>query len=188
MMRIGLILFMTSRSLWAADVAPAAQTSTDSTSSQPKEPTLPKEAAGISPGERMLKMRDPFVIPEGAFPSLATPKGDLERFPIQDFKLLGVVTGPSRLRALVQSPEGKTYFVAEKMRIGIHNGTIRKITPLLVQVREKIVNVLGQEENVDSDIRLPPENVVGSADKGLAPKGNQPVASQTDATVAPIGR
>ena len=55
---------------------------------------------------------------------------------------------------MVAAPNGKTYLVWENMRIGIRKGVIRRITPDAIHVREQVINVLGQEENVDSDIRM----------------------------------
>ena len=92
------------------------------------------------------------------------PKSDLEKYATEEFKLLGVSTGPDRLRALIQAPNQKTYFVAEKTKIGIHKGVIKKITPEVVEVREKIINVLGQEETVSAEIRLPNTSTISSQD------------------------
>ena len=58
---------------------------------------------------------------------------------------------------MLQGPNGKSYFVAEGMAIGFRKGIIRKITHESVLVREQVLNVLGQEENVDSELRLPDE-------------------------------
>jgi Tfp pilus assembly protein PilP len=125
----------------------------------------PLRAESIPAAERFTKMRDPFVLPDGAQPVVnGVPKSDLERFPVDQFKLVGVITGPTRLRALLLSPEGKSFFVAENMKIGIKNGSIRKITTAMVVVREKVMNVIGQEENVDSEIRLAPDTKVGAVD------------------------
>jgi Tfp pilus assembly protein PilP len=58
---------------------------------------------------------------------------------------------------MVQAPNGKTYFVTERMAIGDRKGVIRKITDQQIVVREKVVNVLGMEETVNSTIELPPD-------------------------------
>jgi Tfp pilus assembly protein PilP len=117
------------------------------------------QAAPVLP-EAILKLRDPFKRPPikvGA----EGPKSELQAFPVEKFKLLGVMTGSDHghMKAMVQGPNGKTYFVQEKMFIGIRNGFIQKITDTAVIVREKIVNVLGQEEAVNSEILLPADAV-----------------------------
>jgi hypothetical protein len=105
--------------------------------------------------ENLFKLRDPFRMPEVEI-TRATPKTELERYPIDAYKLIGVLTGPERLRALVLAPDGKSYFISERMKIGIRGGYIQKISIDSVKVREKIVNVVGQEENIESEIRMGP--------------------------------
>lgn len=117
----------------------------------------PGQPAVQAPSAEILKTRDPFKRPV-IQNIIALPRTDLEMFPIDQFRMLGVVTGPEHLRALLLAPNGKTYFVAERMRIGVRKGVIRRITPESIKVRERIINVLGQEEDVDSELRLPSEN------------------------------
>jgi Tfp pilus assembly protein PilP len=102
----------------------------------------------------VLKVRDPFKRPV-LTTSKGKPKGDLELFAVEQFKLVGVITGPMKIRAMVEAPNGKTYFVSEKQKIGQRNGVVKKITPLAVLVRETMVNVVGREEEIDFEIRLP---------------------------------
>jgi len=107
--------------------------------------------------DTMLKQRDPFKRPPIKM-GVEGPKSELQAFPVEQFKLVGVMTGDSgRMKAMLEGPNKKTYFVQEKMFIGIRNGFIQKITDTAVIVREKIVNVLGQEEAVNSEILLPVE-------------------------------
>lgn len=113
--------------------------------------------------EEILKRRDPFAKPDlmarrrknGALMS------ELEQIPVQDFKMVGVVTGPNRLKAMILAPNGKTYFVSEHDRIGVNKGVIKKITPDAIIVREKILNLLGKEEDILTEIALPPDSPKG---------------------------
>ncbi len=114
--------------------------------------------AGVSqmPPAEVLQLRDPFKRP--FLPVLGSgPKSELERFPIEQFKMIGVVTGPDKVRAMLYGPNGKTYFVAKSMKIGIRSGVINRITPDGVHVRERVINVLGQVESVENVIPLVPE-------------------------------
>lgn len=105
--------------------------------------------------EAVLKERDPFKRPPIKM-GAEGPKSELQSFPVEKFKLLGVMTGEGgHMKAMLQAPNNRTYFVQEKMFIGIRNGFITKITDDAVIVREKIVNVFGQEEAVNSEILLP---------------------------------
>lgn len=112
-----------------------------------------------------LKLRDPFKRPiiESA---QAIPRTELELFAVEQYKMVGVVTGPTKMRAMVVAPNGKTYFVSENMKMGTRKGLVRKITPDGIQVRERIVNVLGKEENVDAEIRLGAEGARTAAPIG----------------------
>lgn len=101
-------------------------------------------------------MRDPFRRVSIKVEHLK-PKSELESYSLDSLKVVGVLTGLNRLRALVLTPDGKTYIVAEKYRIGQHGGIVQKITSNGIQVREKVVNVIGQEENVDTEIQMPSE-------------------------------
>ena len=104
----------------------------------------------------LLKMRDPFKRPNFTAP-VEGVKSDLESFPADKFELIGVMTGPKQLRAMVRAPNGKTYFIDHRSRLGMHNGVVKKITSQVIVVREKVMNVIGQEEVVDTEIKMPPE-------------------------------
>ena len=101
----------------------------------------------------IMKLRDPFKRP--ALNRNTIPRTELEMVPLQQLKILGVVTGPFRLRAMIATPNGKTHFVGEGAKLGTRQGVIIKISPNSVQVREKSVNVIGEEENVVTEILLP---------------------------------
>jgi hypothetical protein len=123
----------------------------------------------VPPADELLKMRDPFKRPDYAATDDA-PKAPIETFALDTMKMVAVLTGPSKLRALILGPDSKTYVVSERVKIGTRGGFVRRITTDMVEVRERIVNVLGIEENVDSEIRL-----VADARRLLDknPKGNK---------------
>jgi hypothetical protein len=98
------------------------------------------------------KFRDPFKEP--AVSETLVIKSDLERFPVTDFKVTGVITGPIRMRAMLLAPDGKTHYVAESMKVGTRDGVIVKITTKTVVVREKVVNPLGEVEQFDTEIGI----------------------------------
>lgn len=104
----------------------------------------------------LLQQRDPFKMPEILRPQ--GPHSDLEMFPADQFKLVGVLAGGSQLRAMISSPNGKTYFVKKGMILGTRKGVISQISESALTVREKVVNVLGDEENRDTVLKLPDES------------------------------
>ncbi len=109
-------------------------------------------AAGTLTGE-FVKARDPFRAPQ-IKKVLQGVKAELEQFSVDAFKMTGVVTGPDHMRGMVMSPDGKTYFVSERMKIGNRSGEIKRITTESIVVREKIVNILGENEYFDTEIKL----------------------------------
>jgi len=104
----------------------------------------------------LLTQRDPFKMPE--IPKNTATVSELEMYPVEQFKLIGVLEGLNGLSAMVVSPNGKTYFVKKGMVMGTQKGTIRKITDDALIVRERVKNVLGDLESVDTSITLPPES------------------------------
>ena len=108
----------------------------------------------------IFKLRDPFKIPIISL-TPTREKEPLELFELEKIKLIGVTTGPKEMQAVVMTPDGETHYVYESSRIGTRNGRIKKITSDAVLVGESIVNVMGQEEVVNSVIRLPDEDQGG---------------------------
>lgn len=109
----------------------------------------------------LAERRDPFKKPD------LTPKFDrsvteLETFSTLEYRMVGVVSGGERTRAMLLGPNGKTYFVKEGDKIGIQRGTISKITPERVLVRERVSNLLGKEELNTTEIKLPTETGVST--------------------------
>ncbi|MFN7684006.1 MAG: pilus assembly protein PilP [Oligoflexia bacterium] len=102
----------------------------------------------------VLELRDPFKRPIPVEAAVAAPLSELEAYAVDQFKMVGAITGTGRVRAILQDPQGKTHLVSEKMKIGPRKGIIREIRANIVKVREKVVNALGREEAVDTELRL----------------------------------
>lgn len=112
-------------------------------------------SAAVDIPKDLLKQRDPFKMPQVA--KSEGPRSELEKYPAREFKLVGVLTGGLQLRAMISAPNGRTYFVKKGMVVGTHKGLISKITDTALVVREKITNVLGDEEAQDTVLKLPTE-------------------------------
>jgi Tfp pilus assembly protein PilP len=100
----------------------------------------------------LLNLRDPFKRPDLEIQG-GTPKSPLEMISIDQVKLTGVITGPHRFKAMLQVGD-KTYFVSEKAKVGSRKGYVAKITQNSIRVRERIVNLLGKEEDVETELKL----------------------------------
>ena len=125
--------------------------------SSPSAPSAPAPSAAVD----YKKFRDPFKEP--ATSEVQELRSDLERFPANDFKAVAVITGPLRMRAMLLAPDGKTHYVSEKMKIGMREGVIVKITTKSLVIREKVVNPLGEVELFDTEIGIDTQPIAGAA-------------------------
>lgn len=112
------------------------------------DPVLPPQPRVVD----YKKFRDPFKEP--LISEIADVRSELEKFAITDFKVSGIITGPLRMRAMIIAPDGKTHYVSEKMKIGLRDGVIQKITTKTIVVREKVVNPLGEIEFFETEIGI----------------------------------
>lgn len=99
------------------------------------------------------KFRDPFQQPDREDDENSDRLG-VEKFAVSDLKLMGVISGPLRKRAMIKTPDGKTHFLSEKMKIGLRDGFVKKITTRTVQIKERIVNAIGEPEDIDVELTL----------------------------------
>jgi len=106
------------------------------------------------------KFRDPFKQP--LISEIEVQKSELERFAVSDFKVVAIITGPLRMRAMIVAPDTKTHYISEKMKIGLRDGVVVKITTKSIVVREKVVNPLGEVELFDTEMRMDPPAVAGA--------------------------
>ncbi len=104
-----------------------------------------------------LSFRDPFQRPQ-IRDAANLPKSELERFSVEQMELLGIITGPLKMRASIRTPDGKLHMVAEKQKIGNRNGFIRKINPGEVLVTEKVLTAWGKEEEQEIQLRIASKN------------------------------
>ncbi|MBN20507.1 MAG: hypothetical protein CL678_04390 [Bdellovibrionaceae bacterium] len=140
---------------YSAEIGVAAPDSPEKTVSSPViQKQVSDEEEVIE--KALLGIRDPFSVPESI--SSVRVKTELEKFPVHKFKMLGVMTGPKKVKALVLAPNGKTYFVQSGDLIGNRKGKIVRINSNSIQIVEKIINVFGKEQDSQAEIVLPNEN------------------------------
>lgn len=109
----------------------------------------------------ILKERDPFRMPDRGANRLV-PKGELESFQVEELKYIGVIEGFGPTRGMLLGPNGKTYLIREKQKIGLDGGMVEKIVSEKVIILEKKINLAGEEEIFRKEILLPAENYVES--------------------------
>lgn len=143
----------------AAAAAVPAPAEAGKTEDLKKEPAFELAKPGEPPIslEASMSLRDPFRRPalkagEGKDEGGKVP--ELERYSVDEFKLVGVITGTRKNKAMLVTPDGKMHIVSESARIGHRHGIIRKIAPGKVDIEEKSVNILGEEEKSETTIEL----------------------------------
>lgn len=100
--------------------------------------------------------RDPFtpIIVREEKKALLGAKTPLERFPISEFKLAGIIWGGLGYHAMLEGPDGKGYFVRKGMRIGPNRGIIRKITSRAMIIVERYKDPSGEVNKKEIVVEL----------------------------------
>jgi len=108
--------------------------------------------------EKLSKIRDPFKAPKLVTEDLKNKSDSLEHYPLVSLKVVGILTGPDRFRALIAAPDGKTFSVGERTKIGQSSGVIRKILDDKIVVQEKSIDLVGKTVFEDTELPLIAEN------------------------------
>jgi type IV pilus assembly protein PilP len=134
--------------------APAQQPKSAATVTavQAKAEEKPAAIYAYSPAGR----RDPFtpIIIKEEKKSLAGSKAPLERYPVNEFKLAGIVWGGLGFHAMLEGPDGKGYFVRQGTKIGPNQGVVKKITQNTMIIEEKYKDPLGETNRKEIVIEL----------------------------------
>jgi Tfp pilus assembly protein PilP len=128
-------------------------------------PTLPPPAS-LSPPEMSVQIAPPYNPtgkPDPFRPttvSIETPKKGkkllpLEQFEVNDFELVGIVTGSGIHRAMVQDLTGKGYFIQVGTRIGKMGGKVIRISEKEVVIREPSQDFLGRKSSRVLTLKIP---------------------------------
>jgi Tfp pilus assembly protein PilP len=126
-------------------------------------PGTPADAGGFSADARDFSYdpsgrRDPFRSYEWEHMKReladSDHRGPLEQYDLTQLSLVGVVWDVGRARALVQDPSGMSYVVARGARMGKNDGLVTRIEDNLVVVRERYVDLYGNESTKDVEMRI----------------------------------
>lgn len=111
--------------------------------------------------ENPFELRDPFKTPLLKSKKKVTSKenysrsveDDLAQMELQDIKVVGVLIGKER-RAVLQVEKGPLVLVKEGMKIGPDKVELKAILPGGIILVEKIVNVYGQDEYLETVVPI----------------------------------
>jgi type IV pilus assembly protein PilP len=114
---------------------------------------------GLRSVEQLLSLRDPFkrmLKPDDENRLLKKISG-LETFQAEQFKVVGIISGPNSPKAILLAPDGKTHVASVSARIGMRKGRVQKINEDTIVISERIANVLGVEETKTMVLRINPD-------------------------------
>lgn len=142
---------------------PAAEDQAQVNKSQPEtQDTTNKQVEGLPRGDSLRTpenprydstgMRDPFKPfirlvdrPSGPSPIVRPP---IRRYPLNSFRLAGIIWIGDEPKAMIVDPEANTYFLGVGDKIGNKDGEILEVRErgILVQEKTKLENIYGEEK------------------------------------------
>jgi type IV pilus assembly protein PilP len=101
--------------------------------------------------------RDPFLsllATAEAKPEKRKGASPIESYDINELKLLAIAWDKDRPYALIRLPDNKTYTIIEGTGIGLRGGTVVRITPEAVLIREYVEDYRGDIKTKDTILKL----------------------------------
>ena len=84
----------------------------------------------------------------------------LQKFDLEQLRLIGVIVGRGEPRAMVISPDGKSFILKKGIKIGKNNGSVYDITTEAVLVNERYFDFTGEVKSRIQEIKLPKQGGV----------------------------
>ncbi len=126
----------------------------------------PDESTSTLRMETLSIARDPFRSPEFKGGVASESAEDLEQYSLDVLKVIGILTGADHLRALIATPDGRTFSVGRGSRIGAVGGVVKQIYDDRVVIQEKAKNLAGKVESRLTDLPLIPEDANPEQENG----------------------
>lgn len=130
-----------------------------------KAPVQPRRSSVLAPQPQerfdFSRKRDPFrsyMVASKAnipLPQISHTKFPIQQYETSQFKVLGIITGLSENRAMVQDPAGKTYVITPGGVIGPHNGRVLRIRQNAIEITEQYRDESGRVRNRVANLTLP---------------------------------
>jgi type IV pilus assembly protein PilP len=101
--------------------------------------------------------RDPFLsllATAEAKPEKRRGASPIESYDINELRLLAIAWDKDRPYALIRLPDNKTYTIIEGTAVGLRGGTVARITPEAVLIREYIEDYRGDIKTKDTILKL----------------------------------
>ncbi len=129
--------------LWAVGGGAQEQQKTDITSIKPQEPAVPS-AGRRDPFKPFIKIIEKKEVGQEVSKSLPP----LKRYPLEQFRLTGIMFVGRRPKAMIVDPEKNTYFLGVGDEIGDKQGRIVEVrnNAILVEEKRSFEDVFGQKK------------------------------------------
>ena len=101
--------------------------------------------------------RDPFLsllATAEAKPEKRKGASPIESYDINELRLLAIAWDKDRPYALIRLPDNKTYTIIEGTGVGLRGGTVARITPEAVLIREYVEDYRGDIKTKDTILKL----------------------------------
>lgn len=121
-------------------------------------PSLPERPVQATPPYNPTGKPDPFMPTTVSIETSGKGKTKvlpLEKFEVNEFELVGIVTGSGMTKAMVQDLTGKGYYLQVGTRIGKMGGKVVRITGKEVFIKEPYYDFLGRRSSRVISMKLP---------------------------------
>lgn len=109
-------------------------------------------------------LRDPFIplvvtakkaAPTSQGGAEIIPLEPLQRFELDQLRLIGIIMVKPQPIAMVSAPDGKSYILKKGVKLGKNNGSVIAITIDAVVVKEEYLDISGDTRSATVEIKLP---------------------------------
>lgn len=108
--------------------------------------------------------RDPFKNPFGTLVEIpvdnAIPLTPLQKFGLDQLRVIGVIIGKGEPKAMVIAPDNKSFVLKKGTMIGRNNGSVSSITTDAIIVEEHYLDFTGEVKTKMQEIKLPKQGGV----------------------------
>ena len=127
---------------------PVAETKKEET----KEEKSPPKADEVKPQRNPFKT---FIVKATERPAVVAPKTPLQRYELEQLKLVAIMWGLNSPAAMVETPDGKGYSIKKGDLIGNREGRVKRIEKDRVIVEERFTEAGGEVITNEFEIKLP---------------------------------
>ena len=117
-----------------------------------KEEKSPPKADEVKPPRNPFKT---FIVKATERPSVVAPKTPLQRYELEQLKLVAIIWGINSPVAMIEAPDGKGYKIKKGDLVGSREGRVKRIEKDRVIVEERFTEANGEVVINEFEIKLP---------------------------------